>query len=230
FHVRVGGRGIQIEIVFLNVLSVVALIPGEAEEPLFENRIASVPERDGEADVLVAVADSGDAVLTPAVGSRAGVIVRKMLPGGSAGTIVLADCSPLAFADVGSPFLPMPAPRARFFQPEFFRFHDAEPPNYSGAGAILPASKACGRALLDSARLCGRPGFSLFSHPSGFWSRSGRQYYPGDRRSMRDAPLRYRIPEIHATSRNRENSGRATRADHPRPFRSRLREAAAGLR
>ena len=97
FHVRVGGRGIQIEVVFLDVLAVVALIAGQSEEPLLENRIAAIPQRDGEADVLVAVANAGDAVLAPAVRSGAGVVVREILPGGPVRAVIFAHRAPLPF-------------------------------------------------------------------------------------------------------------------------------------
>ena len=42
-HVAVRGRGIEIEVVFLHVLTVIALISREAEKPLFQNGVASVP-------------------------------------------------------------------------------------------------------------------------------------------------------------------------------------------
>jgi hypothetical protein len=44
FHVGVGGRGVEIEIAFLDVLAMVAFRTGESEEPFFEDRIAAVPE------------------------------------------------------------------------------------------------------------------------------------------------------------------------------------------
>ena len=47
----------------LHVLAVVALLVGEAEEPLLEPVVLPVPHRDREVEEAVAVADAGDAVL-----------------------------------------------------------------------------------------------------------------------------------------------------------------------
>src|SRR5207247_1804243 len=126
FHVRVGGRGIQIEVVFLDVLAVVALIAGQSEEPLLENRIAAIPQRDGEADVLVAVANAGDAVLAPAVRSGAGVVVREILPGGPVRAVIFAHRAPLPFADVGSPLLPVGVAPVGFVEAGLFGAHDTQ--------------------------------------------------------------------------------------------------------
>jgi hypothetical protein len=51
----VRGRGVEIEIAFLDVLAVIALNFGEAEKTLLENRIFTVPESDGETERLLAV-------------------------------------------------------------------------------------------------------------------------------------------------------------------------------
>ena len=45
-HVRVRRRAVQIEVALLDVLAVVALMAGQAEEALLEDRIPSVPERE----------------------------------------------------------------------------------------------------------------------------------------------------------------------------------------
>ena len=76
-HVRVGRRGVEVEVVLLHVLAVIALDAGQPEEALLQDRIAAVPERQREAEPCVVVADAGDPVLAPAVGARAGVIVGK---------------------------------------------------------------------------------------------------------------------------------------------------------
>jgi len=76
----------------------VAFIAGKTEEALLENAIAAVPKRDGEADVLVAVANVADAVFAPAIGARVGVVMREIAPSVAAAAVVLADCAPLALA------------------------------------------------------------------------------------------------------------------------------------
>jgi hypothetical protein len=80
----VSGGAVEIVVALLAVFAVVALIAGEAEEALLEDGIAAVPESDGEADLLAPVADASQAVLIPAVRLRAGLIVRKIFPGGPA--------------------------------------------------------------------------------------------------------------------------------------------------
>ena len=44
-HVRVRRRAVEVEVVLLDVLAVVALGAGQAEEPLLEDRVAAVPQR-----------------------------------------------------------------------------------------------------------------------------------------------------------------------------------------
>jgi len=50
-HFQIGrrGRGIDIEVVLLDVLAVVALAVREAEQTLFEDRITAIPQREREA-------------------------------------------------------------------------------------------------------------------------------------------------------------------------------------
>ena len=53
------GRGIQVKVIFLDVLAVIPFVARQAEEPFLENRIAAIPEREGEADHLMPVTDPG---------------------------------------------------------------------------------------------------------------------------------------------------------------------------
>src|SRR5262249_5481126 len=52
------------------------------------------------------VAKARQAVLAPAVSTRARLIVREVIPGGAMGAVVLAHGPPLALAQVRSPELP----------------------------------------------------------------------------------------------------------------------------
>jgi hypothetical protein len=70
---------------------VVALVAGNAEHALLEDRVLGVPERDGEAEVLVVVGDAREAVLAPAIGARTGVLVREMGPCIAVTRVVLTD-------------------------------------------------------------------------------------------------------------------------------------------
>src|SRR5207253_337534 len=85
----------------------IALVACKTEETLFENGILAVPERDGEAHVLAAVADAAEPVLIPAICARAGVIVREVFPRRAVGGVVLADRAPAALREIRPPALPM---------------------------------------------------------------------------------------------------------------------------
>jgi hypothetical protein len=54
----VGRRRVEIEVVLLDVLAVIAFAVGEAEQTFLENGIASVPEREREAEQLPIVGDA----------------------------------------------------------------------------------------------------------------------------------------------------------------------------
>ena len=107
----VGRRGIEVVVELLDVLAVVALAVGEAEQALLQDRIAAVPKRQREAEPLLLVGNAGDAVLAPAVGPRARLIVRKILPGVAVRAVVLADRAPLPLREIGSPVASRPRAR-----------------------------------------------------------------------------------------------------------------------
>ena len=64
-HVRVSGCAVEVEVVFLDVLAVVAFAIGEAEKPFFKDGIVAVPERQCEAQHSVTVGNSRQTVLSP---------------------------------------------------------------------------------------------------------------------------------------------------------------------
>ena len=101
----------------------VAFVPGEAEQPLLEDRVLLVPQREGEADRLMPVADAREAVLVPAIGARPRMIVREVLPGSPVRAVVLADGAPRALAEVRSPPLPVVTAVAGFLEALFFGRH-----------------------------------------------------------------------------------------------------------
>ena len=47
--------------------AMVALVPVQAEQTLFQDGVLAIPQRDGEADILVAVTQACEAVFVPAV-------------------------------------------------------------------------------------------------------------------------------------------------------------------
>ena len=102
-----GGRAVEVEVIFLHVLAVIALVAGQAEQALLQNGVAFVPQGQGKTDGLLAVADSRQTVFIPAIGARAGVIVRQVFPGVAVRAVVFADRAPGALAEVGPPALPV---------------------------------------------------------------------------------------------------------------------------
>ena len=113
-HVGMRGRRVEVEVVFLHVLAVIALVAGQAEDPFFQDGIALVPQRQGETDHLVAVADAGQSIFVPAVGAGTGVVVREIFPGVSVRAVVFAHGAPGALAEVGPPALPVLPARSGF--------------------------------------------------------------------------------------------------------------------
>src|SRR5437588_9801678 len=117
-------RGIvQVKVIFLYVFAVIAFAVRQAEEPLLENRVLAVPQCQREAEVLFIIGNTGDAVFTPAVGARAGLIVSKEIPGVTSWTIVFAYCPPLALTEVWSPLFPIRCCLPRFLQTCLFFCH-----------------------------------------------------------------------------------------------------------
>src|SRR6476646_1713419 len=117
-------RGIvQIKVIFLNVFAVIAFAVSQAEEPLLENRVLAVPQRQREAEMLFIIGNTGDAILAPAVGARAGLIVSKEIPRITSGTVVFAYCPPLALTEIRPPLFPIRCCLARFLQTCLFFCH-----------------------------------------------------------------------------------------------------------
>ncbi len=123
-HVRVRRGVVEKEVVLLHVFPVVALRVRQPEEALLQDGVGLVPQGQGETEPLLVVADPQQAVLTPAVGVRAGLVVRQEVPGVPFGRIILAHGPPLPLAEVGSPAVPGLPVLVRFLQPiVFYRCH-----------------------------------------------------------------------------------------------------------
>src|SRR5262249_17538005 len=102
--------------VLLGVLAVIAFAARQAEDPLLQERVAAVPERQRETQALLEVADACEAVLAPAVGPRARVLVREVLPGAAIRAVVLAHRAPGPLGEIGAECLPVPGPARRRFR------------------------------------------------------------------------------------------------------------------
>src|SRR6185369_7279965 len=99
-QVRVRRRCVEVVVLLLHVLAVVALLVGEPEQPLFEDRISFVPERERKTNALPVIRVAGDAVFAPAIRTTARVVVRKIVPSGAKLAVILTHGAPLALAQV----------------------------------------------------------------------------------------------------------------------------------
>src|SRR5262249_54854093 len=98
-----------------------ALAVGQAEQALLQDRVRAVPQRQGEAQVLLIVADAGEAVLAPPVGAGARLVVAEVVPRIAGLAVVLAHGAPLSLADVRSPLPPRDAALASLLQSKVLR-------------------------------------------------------------------------------------------------------------
>src|SRR5207245_4524027 len=115
--------GVEVEVVLLDVLAVVALVAGEPEQALLEDGIVAVPQRQGEAETLVVVRDAGQAVLAPAIGAGAGMIVREEFPRRAVRAVVLPDSAPLPLAQEWPPATPVRRPLLGLLESFFLGLH-----------------------------------------------------------------------------------------------------------
>src|SRR5437879_5107803 len=95
----------------------VAFVSSQPEYPLFEYRVATVPERKGETQSLPVVTKSTETILVPAIGTRAGVLVWEKFPGLARRAVVLTDRTPATLAEIGSPPAPGRLPVSGLLQP-----------------------------------------------------------------------------------------------------------------
>src|SRR5262249_5402451 len=112
-HVGVRRRRVEVEVTLLDVLAVVSLGPREAKEPLLQHAIAPIPEREREAESLVVVGDSEEAVLAPAIRAGPRVLVGEVVPRHAVGRVVLPHRAPLALGEIRAPAFPVGGPRRR---------------------------------------------------------------------------------------------------------------------
>ena len=119
-HVGVGRRRVEVEVVFLDILAVIAFAVGQTEQALLEDGIPAVPQGKGKAQPLFVVGQAGQAVLSPSVGPRAGLIVGEEIPGIAPLAVVLTNRPPLPLAQVGTPFLPGNLLLAILFEADLF--------------------------------------------------------------------------------------------------------------
>src|SRR6185503_9887035 len=118
-HLQIGmsRRRVEVVIELLHVLAVIAFAVGQSEQPLLQNRIAAVPQRQRQTQSLLVIAESSEAVFTPAINAAARMIVRKVRPHVAVRTVVLAHGSPLALAQIRAPLFPSEIVRRALREP-----------------------------------------------------------------------------------------------------------------
>ena len=165
-RVRVGRGGVQMPPVLLGVLAVVALRVGQPEEPLLEPVVLAVPHRHGEVEEAVAVAEAGDAVLTPPVCAPVRVVERERGPRVAVGRVVLTDRPPLTAGRRTAPT--------------------------AATGPSRPATRPVGRARRSARAAAGRTALSVTPHTLPARSAGLRRGMPRARPAAAGAPSRGR--------------------------------------
>src|SRR5580704_16994486 len=84
----------------------VALGIRQAEQAFLHDGIPLVPQRKGQAQPLLVVADPGNAILTPPVRARPRLIMTEIRPGVFAVAVVVPDRPPLTLAEIRPPRTP----------------------------------------------------------------------------------------------------------------------------
>ncbi|CRM28691.1 hypothetical protein [Pseudomonas sp. 24 R 17] len=97
-HVGMARHAIDEKVQFLDVFAVVAFGVVEAEQALLDDRVALVPQGQAQAPALRFVAETGQAIFAPAVGTTAGMFMGEVSPGVAVGAVVFTHSAPLAFA------------------------------------------------------------------------------------------------------------------------------------
>src|SRR5258708_38822908 len=112
------GRSIEVIVNFLYIFAMIAFETGKSEESLLEYRIFFIPQTERKTECLLPVTDAAYSIFSPAPGFAAGHIVGSEGPGTAIGAVIFPNCSPLPFAEIGSPFFP-----CKIFKPFFFYDH-----------------------------------------------------------------------------------------------------------
>src|SRR5262249_16922254 len=118
---------VQVEVDLLDVLAVVPLAVREPEQPLLQDRVAAVPERQREAESLGVVADAGQPVLAPAVGPCDRLVVGEIVPGVAVLAVVVGDGPPLPLAQIRPPALPWDGSISLVEEPPLLDIHGQQP-------------------------------------------------------------------------------------------------------
>jgi len=62
-------RIVEVEVVLFHIFAVIALIAGQPEEPLFQDGIALVPQRECKTDELTPITNTRETIFIPTIGT-----------------------------------------------------------------------------------------------------------------------------------------------------------------
>src|SRR5437867_1948366 len=111
---------IQKVIILLHILTMIAFWTCQAEEPLFEDRISPIPETEREAEQATLITNAQQTIFAPSIGAGASMLMWKGIPRAPIRRVILADGTPLAVGEVGTPTIPGFRILVRFGEPETF--------------------------------------------------------------------------------------------------------------
>jgi hypothetical protein len=80
-HVGMRGRAVKVEVVFLDIFTVVALTVRQTEQTLFKDGVLAIPKGHAEAQKLLVIAYAGKTILPPVIGTGSGLIMTEIVPG-----------------------------------------------------------------------------------------------------------------------------------------------------
>ena len=120
-EVGVARDRVEVVVDLLDVLAVVALLIGQAEQAFLEDAVAPVPQGQGQAQAAALVADPRQPVLAPPIGTGAGLLVRQCPPGIAVGAVILPHGPPLPLGEIGAPQGPRPVAPALLGDPAALR-------------------------------------------------------------------------------------------------------------
>src|SRR4249920_1611928 len=120
-------RIVQIEVIFLYILTVVALAVREPEQTLLKNRVPAIPHGHAKAQQLLVIADTGNTIFTPAVGAGTRMVMSEIVPCIAILTVIFTDRAPLTFTEVRPPLFPVVCTLAIRPQTDFFLCHGETP-------------------------------------------------------------------------------------------------------
>src|SRR5262245_55334595 len=81
FHIGMGRVAINLELILLHILAVVAFAIGQTKQTLFDNRVLTIPQGQGKAELLLIIRNSGQTVLAPTIGAGTSLVVAEVVPG-----------------------------------------------------------------------------------------------------------------------------------------------------